>query len=187
MAKTDFFEDIIDFALDFKHKKSKTPWYQGIISSLSKIHKKNPLNEIQYKLETNNNKEYLIYMVIYDEKYIDIKVYIPELKDCFLVKLNCKINKTLLSIYEIVLEDIDKVSKYLDANIFKIVLSELETYCTKNKIFAINILTPNFIPPLNKEMEHISINSGYRQIKTNLGISMYKDIKPQAKPTTDNK
>ena len=173
---TDNFKNLLDFIISYREKKSKTPWYDHIINNLSVIHKRNSKNEIYHKLIKVKNKEYLIYMVIYNDMYIDIKIYIPELKDCFLLKMNCKINRTLLSIYELVLEDLDKVDQYINHEIFNYMLDELEKYCSKNKILGINIYSNNFVAPYNKEINSITQNLGYRIINTNIGTSLYKDV-----------
>lgn len=181
--KTDFitnkFDDLLDEIIDYRQKKSKTPWYDNIINNLMVIHKRNPNNEIFHKLIQVKDKDYLLYMVVYNDMYIDIKVYIPELKDCFLLKMNCKINRTLLSIYELVLEDLDKVSKFINSEIFTYMLNEIEDYCSKNKILAVNIYANNFVAPYNKEIEILTKNLDYRLINTNIGTSLYKDIKPK--------
>lgn len=176
MAKTDFVDDIISSVIEFKHKRDKSPWYNAIIDNLEYIHKRNTQNTTYHKLCNINKSEYLIYIVDYNDMYLDIKIYVPELKDCFLFKINCKINKTLLSVYEIVFEDLDVASKYINTELFKEIFTELENYSKSNKIFAINVYIKNFIAPYNKQIAEETKNMGYRLISTNIGTSMYKEI-----------
>lgn len=177
--KTDFIDDILDTIIDFKQNRSKKPWHEDIVTNLSLIHKRNKENQVFHSLHTIADKEFLIYTVIYNEMFVDMKVYTPDLKDCFLIKLNCRINRTLLSVNELIFEDMDKVSKILDPKIFKIMIDTLEQYSQKNKILGINVYFKNFVAPFNKEIEKNCSSMGYRLINTNIGTSLYKDIKPQ--------
>lgn len=182
MSKTEFIDDLLTQIIKFKQKKSKIVWYDNILKNLDTIHKRNPHNKTIYKVLKNKTSEYLIYIVVYNDMYVDVKVYVPELKDCFLLKINCKINNTLLSIHELVIDDLDIVAKYLDSSMIENIFTEIEECSKKDKILGINIYIKNFVSPYNKEIENILTKKyNYRLVNTNVGSSLFKSLTPPKK------
>lgn len=176
-----FFDELVEvgFKINGKIRKPQK-WYVDIVNTFEE--RKNILNSTeqvldnQYHIVSTKDLEWLIYVSTFKDKYVEVRVYNTNSKDIFEVKLNCKIDKYMFIVEELITPNIDNVIQ-IPIEIYKKVFEYIDEMCAKIKLVSIKVEHKTFRTPLNELFKKMCEQLGYKEIVNKNIAYMYKQIK----------
>lgn len=157
----------IGYKISQKLKKPEE-WYSVIIKTFER--KKEILNKQDFCLQNfyhvlklEEDSEILIYMSLFKEKYLEIRLY-SQGSESFDLKYDCSIDKYMLIIDDLIIPNIDGVSK-LPVDVFYQILEYIEQKSKELKLTSIRINHSIFRKPFNEIIKKIAVDRKYRVIK----------------------
>lgn len=176
-----FFDDLVDVGFKINGKLRKPQkWYIDIVNTFEErkaiLNSNEQALENQYHIVTTKDVEWLIYISTFKDKYVEIRVYNTNSKDIFEFKLNCKIDKYMFVVDELITPNIDNVVQ-VPIEIFQKVFEYIQEMCKKIKLVSIKVEHRTFRTPLNELFKKMCEQLGYKEISTKGAAYMYKQIK----------
>lgn len=176
-----FFDELVDVGFKINGKLRKPQkWYVDIVNTFEErkaiLNSNEQALDNQYHIVSTNDLEWLIYISTFKDKFVEIRVYNSNSKDIFEVKLNCKIDKYMFILDELITPNIDSVVQ-IPPEIFKKIFEYIDEMCKQIKLVSIKVEHKTFRTPLNELFKRLCEQLGYKEIASKGTAYMYRQIR----------